>query len=238
MKPLVNIYLEGALGQQFRPHWRLAVSSPAEALRAINVNTKGKLYQYLVRDGKHAYYQISLQNRESLIGEDEVTHKSGECDIYVSPVIKGANSGVGKIIAGVVIIAAAIFLDVVTFGGASSLTPAEAALVGTLFGVGASLVLGGVSQLIAANRRNPNDGQLNSNSFQGTATAATQGGCVPVVYGKALVRPMPVSIWFYAVSYDTTANQYIGFVTPTPVAGGALQWVAGGNGVPVTTPSS
>ena len=58
-KPLVNVYTEGSLGKYLgNIHWKFAVSNPCEALRAININTKGKLNEYLIGKGKNKYYKI------------------------------------------------------------------------------------------------------------------------------------------------------------------------------------
>ena len=61
------------------------------------------------------------------------------------------------------------------------------------------MVLGGITQLLtpAPNFNNNAEGESRgSNLFGGNASTITQGGGVGLVYGRALVTPMPVSISF------------------------------------------
>ena len=212
-RQLTNIYLGGALGKRFGEKWSLAVSSPAEAIRAIDINLRGKLRQYLYTEGRNKYYKIALQRRDALIGRDELRNKSGNSDIYILPTLKGSNSGGAKIIVGLALVAIAIIF-----------TPALGVIVrSVVFQVGLSLVIGGVSQLLAPHAANQ-QGELNSNNFAGSVTAGTQGGCVPIVYGKALVSPITISVWFNNIDYNTTTNTYQGGVEIGQVPGGGYQY--------------
>ncbi len=201
---LVRIVLGGRLGQLFGKEWQLYVSSPAEAIRAIDVNLKGKLRQYLSTTGAKKYYKVAIGREENLLDKGEIGNPSGHQDIYVLPTVKGRKSGWGKILVGVALIAAAIFM------------PAAWAAVGAWFGVaggsvalsvgmlGASLVMGGVTQLLTPSPSfNSNAGtaadSTSSNIFAGNAASVVQGIPIPLVYGRALVAPMPVSISFAAV---------------------------------------
>lgn len=219
-RQLTNIYLGGALGKRFGEKWTLAVSSPAEAIKAIDINLKGGLSRYLYTEGKNRYYKVALQRRDSLIGREELRNRSGNSDIYILPTVKGSNSGVGKIIVGVVLIVAAVLVTIGTFGTASPLVLAAA---DAAFGIGTSLVLGGISQLLAPHATN-NQGELNSNSFAGAVAAGAQGGCVPIVYGKALVSPITISVWFNNIDYNTTNNTYVGGTTVAQLPGGGYQY--------------
>ena len=54
MKNLVNIKLHGALGKGMKKsNWKLAVSSVAEAINAINNLTNDKLKKLLIRASKN-----------------------------------------------------------------------------------------------------------------------------------------------------------------------------------------
>lgn len=225
-RKLTNIYLGGALGKRFGEKWSLAVNSPAEAIKAIDINLKGSLKKYLYTEGKNRYYKVALQRRNCLIGRDELRNRSGTSDIYILPTVKGANSGLGKIIVGVVLIAAAIVTQQYELLGPliSSGAPTLAGyVVGAAFSIGLSLTLGGISQLLAPHATN-NQGELNSNSFQGAVAAGAQGGCVPVVYGKALVNPITISVWFNNIDYNTTNNTYVGGTTVAQLPGGGYQY--------------
>jgi predicted phage tail protein len=233
-RQLTTIHLGGALGKRFGEIWRLRVSSPAEALRAIDTNTRGAFLAYLGGAGKAKYYKVALGRKDQLLGAEEVGHRSGTVDIYVWPTIKARNSGVGKIIAGIALLALVIWNPAGLFYVAANATTAGGLTVlgDVTVAVGTSLLLGGISQLLAPHP-NQNQGELNSNNFQGTIAAGQQGGSVPVVYGKALVSPIPVSIWFNAVDWNTTANAYVGTLQITDLPGGGTEYVQ----VPTVTPT-
>lgn len=198
MEGTVKIVLGGMLGKLFGAEWNLFVSSPAEAIHAINVNLKGKLRDYLETKGRNKFYRICLGNKKNSLGEDELPNPSGRQDIYILPVIKGRNSGWGKVLAGIALIA----LTVTTFGAGGALAgglwgvgAASWSAVG--IGLGASLILGGISQLLtpAPNFNSNSEGDSRgSNIFQGNAATVTQGGAVGLTYGRMLVTPMPISL--------------------------------------------
>lgn len=77
------------------------------------------------------------------------------------------------------------------------------ATVGTaLFGLGVSLALGGVVQMLSPQQRglstrdNPENGA--SYSFNGPVNTTAQGNCVPVLYGEMMVGSAVVSAGIYA----------------------------------------
>lgn len=247
-RSLVNVYLGGKLGKLFGAEWKLMVSSPAEAIRAIDVNARGKFRDYLFKEGKNRYYKVCLQSKDKTLGATELGMRSGNSDIYILPTVKGKNSGAAKILIGVVLVAAVIFapelgalysttFETAAYGSASASIGAASAGAafgvgsvagGIIAGVGVSLVLGGISQLLAPHK-NANGTDLGSNYFQGTVAEAAQGGCVAVVYGKALVSPAPISIWSNNVNYDTTANTYQGVQEAAQIPGGGIEYTPMGS---------
>lgn len=191
MQGLTTIHLGGKLGQLFGKRWDLMVASPAEAIRAIDVNLKGELRKYLLKQGKTKFYKIGVGKKDALIGEKELGNRSGNSAIYISPVAKGRSSGFGKILAAVAIVAVTWWNP---FGFA-----ATSAWFAAGYSAAASLAIGGVVQLLTPtpNFNNNNQGDSRgdgSTFFQGGATAISQGGAIGLVYGRALVTPMPISI--------------------------------------------
>jgi predicted phage tail protein len=188
---LVNVYLEGKLGQLFGREWRLAVKSPGEAFRAININLKGKLKEYLVNQGAKKYYKIAIQKKDNLISpKEEINNPSGEGDIYFIPTIRGKSTGLGKIIAGAVLVIIGAVLFVTGWGSVFS---------APLISAGVGLMIGGVVQLMTpipkmGLQESQSYDQRSSSIFQGNSTTITQGSAVGIVYGRALVPPMPISM--------------------------------------------
>lgn len=233
-RQMVNVYLGGKLGKLFGEKWTLAVSTPHEAIHAINVNTRGAFKRYLGTEGKSKYYKVGIGGKDKTIGAEELTHKSGSSDIYITPTTRGRNSPGLRIVIGVVLIAAAlIFQQYEVAPEAGDLIAGTEAVAGTspilvaaaniALAVGISLVLGGISQLLSPHQNQ--GGELGSNYFQGAAAAGAQGGCVPVVYGKALVTPITISIWFNNVDYNTTQSAYVGVLEVAQLNGGGTEFV-------------
>lgn len=215
---LTKVVLVGSLGKAMGlSEWHLDVKSPAEAIRAINVNTRGKLALYLSGPARKRSYRIALQKRDNVIEAKEGRNRSGRSTIYIMPTIRGRNNGVGKIIAGVVLLVIAFVTEDYALLGDYS-----AFVGGVVAGFGVSLVLGGIAQLLTP-RAQENGAQPQSSLFPGNSTSVVQGGCIPVVYGHALVSPIPISITVTNNDVGTTAAGTLGDVSNTPLNGGGSQ---------------
>lgn len=200
----ITVHLGGRLGVLFGEKWEgLHVSSPEEAFRAIDVNTGGGFRRYLANN-RDSEYHICLNKaaEETCLAAEELTSRTGKSNIYVLPAIKGRNSGWAKIIAGAILIVVGALIIYGTFGGG---TPLGVALIS----LGASLIFGGITQLLTSVPQQQQ--QLQSYDFQGNAASVAQGGCVPVIYGRYLVSPLPICISFSAqnsATFQGTINQH------------------------------
>lgn len=196
MEGLTTIHLGGKLGQLFGKRWDLLVNSPAEAIRAIDINLKGKLRAYLSKEGAKKFYKVGVGKKDCLIDKGELYNRSGNSAIHINPAPRGKASGGLKTIAGVVLMVVGLVLAGPTGGASTWLTKLGTAMAFA----GASLAIGGIVQLLTPVpnfNNNPEGGETRgSNLFGGNASAITQGGAVGLVYGRALVTPMPVSISF------------------------------------------
>jgi len=216
---LTTVHLVGSLGRAIG-HTRLEldVRSTAEAIHAINVITKGALERYLAGPARDKLYRVALQRRNNVVDPKQLGNRSGRSTIYIMPTIKGRNSGIGKVVAGIALLALAV---VNPFAAGSLFTT-------VVMGFGTSLLLGGITQLLTPTPKGPGTTdqaeQRDSTSFQGNASAVTQGGCVPVVYGRALVSPTPVSITFENNDVSTTDAGTVGEVTTDNLQGGGQQY--------------
>lgn len=177
---LRKVKLYGKLGQLFGKEWMLDVNSTGEAIRAIDTNTNNEFSKYLLKNGTKKYYKICVKNKNNLISKDEINLSFGKGDIYIIPTIKGSGK-YGQLIAGVVLIAVSYYSG---FGATTA---------SFIRSAGISLFLGGVAQLLAPNP-NAETTQRNSYLFQGNATTTYQGSSVGIIYGRALVPPMPVCV--------------------------------------------
>tara|TARA_R100001460_G_scaffold658_3_gene3015 strand:- start:840 stop:1448 length:609 start_codon:yes stop_codon:yes gene_type:complete len=144
------------------------------------------------------YYQVKVG--EYAVDETEISHPIGQEDIHFVPVITGAGRGFGKILLG----AALIGLSFLSFGTSAGLGVAFSkgfAKVGffqkILAGVGASLVLSGVSDMLfplpeVPGYEDTQDPRL-SFSFGGTQQTGRSGTPVPLVFGEIFTGSVVIS---------------------------------------------
>ena len=162
------------------------VSTAAEAVRFLVVN-----FPQLEEHMADQHYTVKVGKRE--VGEEELHEPSSQMeDVQVIPVIAGAGA-TGRIIAGVALIALTVFTG--GFGGAAV---AGIALSKIAISVGASLVFGGVAELLTPTPVIPTgadsqDDARKSYSFSGIQNTSRQGLPVPIVYGETLVGSIVIS---------------------------------------------
>ena len=172
-------HLSRLVGQR---SFEAAVSSAAEAVRFLLANFP-HLEQHMVKQ----HYQV-LCDGYALDDADELSHPVGE-EVKIVPVLIGAGGGpVGRIIGGGLLIAASLLLGPGGLLASKAFTLGiEAARVG--IGIGATLLLGGVSQLLTPIPRNTlagtdsQDDPRRSYSFSGVQQSSRQGVPIPLVYG-------------------------------------------------------
>jgi predicted phage tail protein len=175
---LREVRLYGQLGRQFgRVHY-LAISTPAEAVRALCATLPG-FKDFLIYQVGYGYKVIvdgSLRLVEALhdpFGKREV--------VKIVPIVGGAKSGGLGIILGAVIFAASTY-----FGFQPGMQ------------LGAGLMLGGVVQLLSPQRRGGSeakgtDNGLPSYAFNGAVNTTQQGLPVPLVYGRIMTGSAVIS---------------------------------------------
>jgi predicted phage tail protein len=191
-----TIVLNGQLGKQFGRLHKFDVATAAEAVRALVANFPA-VEKHLMQT-KCLGYRVKLHDAP-LRDIDELHHPVGGNRITITPVISGAGGSVGTILLGAALIAAAFFT-----GGAS--IAASGFLVGgitTTFwggiavGIGTSLVLGGISQMLSPVPKAGDPAEAPGNSpsyvFNGPVNTTAQGHPVPVGYGRMLVGGAVIS---------------------------------------------
>jgi predicted phage tail protein len=166
------------------------VATVAEAVRFLVAN-----FPQLERHMAEQHYKVIVGGRE--ISEEELRDPTGALEtIKVVPVIAGAGA-VGRIIAGAALLVASFFIPPIAILGTT---------LGTIaFGIGASLVLGGVAQLLtpvpqitapggstASTAETELDPQK-SYSFSGIQNTSSQGTPVPIIYGETIVGSVVIS---------------------------------------------
>ena len=157
------------------------VATAAEAVRMLAANFPG-----LEKHMADQHYRVTVGSYDLTL--DEIHDPAGQQDIMIVPVIAGAGA-VGRIIAGIALIALSVFVPIAAFG---------ISLNSAILGIGASLVLGGVAQLLSPVPTIPqgagsdNDPRKTFN-FSGIQQTSRQGVPVPCVYGLTLVGSVVIS---------------------------------------------
>ena len=208
---VVKVYgkLRELLGQC---RFELNVSTPAQAFKALLINFP-QLERFILDSEKDGVAYRMMVGRQH-IGEENFADLAlplGDREVFsIAPVIAGAG-GVGRIFAGLGLIAASfLFPGAGLFGttglfgagqagivGVSSVGVLQATTIGTaLSAVGAGLVLGGVSQMLSPTPQpisRTEQEQLESFSFSGIVNVARQGSPVPIVLGRAYAGSVVIS---------------------------------------------
>ena len=166
------------------------VSNVKEAVNFLLCNWP-KLQSEILQNNYHV-----LLNKED-IGEEELLYPIGSASISFIPVVEGSGK-FGKILAGIALIGLT-FTGLPLIGGAKfvggKLSFASAATFSkAAFGVGALLVLSGVSGLLTPTPEIPEEEQTpESSAFSSPLNVSMPGVAVPLVYGTAICGSIVVN---------------------------------------------
>jgi len=166
---LRTIRLYGLLGARFGRKFRLAVSNPAEAVRALCVLLPG-FQQYLMGAKAKGMEFAVFVGRQNL-SKEQLHDPPGTDDIRIAPVLVGSKrGGILQTILGVVLIVVGVWTQnyqLVFQGGV--------------------MVLGGVAQMLAPQPKGlgAKDSAENTPNYSmnGAVNTQAQGNPVPVAYG-------------------------------------------------------
>jgi predicted phage tail protein len=184
-----EIRIYGALAKFLKRRvFRAEVASAAEAVRFLIAN-----FPQVEKHISDQHYRVSLGQRD--LDLEEIHDPAGQQVIKIVPVVAGAGA-TGRIIAGVALIALA---SIVTFGTLGGVV-AAGVLNSMVFGVGVSLVLGGVAQLLtpvpkmsmAGNNTSDSDPRK-SYGFSSIQNTSRQGTPVPIIYGEVITGSIVIS---------------------------------------------
>ena len=185
---MVNVRFYGSL-KQFGSDFRLDCKTPAEVIHALTSQIP-KLRQFIqqglftVRVGRDYFDNRYLEKGLSKKLKDDAV-------VHFTPTLKGSKrGGLFGVITGVALIAGALALGPLGF----SVIGANAAwMVG---GLGASLLLGGVAQMLTkmpSMSTGKDAEKKQSTSFSNLSNMAAQGRPMPLAYGRIRVGSLIIS---------------------------------------------
>ena len=219
------VRLLGDLGERYgAEHTYFDLRTPADAIKLLCLNSPA-FQQELIEAHEHGVGYRLIQAGTDLDYAD-LQLPIGSNDLILTPVIAGSGGSTGKIFAGVGLIAASFLLPGAGLFGTTSVFGISAAgatgagvVAGSAFGtalgtaisaIGASLVLGGVSQMISPQPTIPKlggnrlgSGEASSTdgpqsitrgtdgrqsyAYTGAANTVGVGATIPVAYGEVLI---------------------------------------------------
>ena len=191
--------------RKIKLYGELAKITGHKELEAV-VNTTAQAVSFLINNFpeleshmSNKYYQVLLEKEN--VNIDELHFPVGKSDIKFVPVISGSG-GIGKALLGGVLIAASfgiggLFTTPLAFGGGGIGFAAAGIGAKAAFGIGAGLVLSGVSDMLFPTPKMPQfsseqDPRL-SFHFSGTQQTSRAGTPVPLVYGEIFTGSVVIS---------------------------------------------
>jgi predicted phage tail protein len=205
---VVKVYgaLRKLLGGRCR--FEFEADTPAQALKALCVNFPGLDRWFVDREGEGMYFRVT-------VGREKITNTApeglvlpwSEREVFsITPVVTGAGRGLTSVLLGIGLIA----LSFVSFGGTAFAGAGGASGLGifggtgaawgstALFGIGASLFLGGISQMISPQpelgfNNGKDSARLESFTFSGIVNTSKQGLPVPIAYGRVFTGSAVIS---------------------------------------------
>ncbi|MDU4998917.1 MAG: tail assembly protein [Enterobacteriaceae bacterium] len=180
MARLTTIRLYGALGARFGRVHKLAVQTPAEAVKALCINLDG-LEGYLM-NAKNNGMTFAVFRGKRNIGMDDFKGLGGDSDIRIAPVMEGAKkAGIFQTILGAVMVVAGVVMTVISGGTASP-------LAASLMVSGVGMMAGGIYQMLSPqpkglqSRDDPDNKP--SYAFGGAVNTLAMGNPVAILYGE------------------------------------------------------
>lgn len=194
-----KIILSGELAKKFGKQHLYAVSTPAEAIRALSANYpdfKKFLYE---SESRGVGYKVIVDKAQ--IEEVEAIHNPMSKTLRIVPVITGSKGGFLGVILGAALIASSFYLPT-----APLIAGFSTSLSSIAFGIGTSLLLGGISQMLSPQPKAPKPSEAVQNqpsyTFNGAVNTTAQGQCVPVGYGRLIVGSAVISAGITADDYS------------------------------------
>lgn len=138
---MTQVKLMGELGTKFGTDWTSGQKSMREILKLIDCQVEG--FKEYLGECQDKNIQFTVQNGEDFMEDslDELTLNNLKDTVIITPVPAGSGKGLGKLIAGLLLLTAMFFMP----GMGAALTTGGATTSGGLYATGAAAT-GGVMQ--------------------------------------------------------------------------------------------
>lgn len=174
-----KIYLYGDLEEKYGNEHSFECASLGEALRALNCAYNGFMNS-IKKDGLYTVYNGSDIRDSNIVKQEDLALTNTEDDYHIVPVISGSKSQTSTAITFAV-----IGIALVGVGWGVGATIGYGLLTNMAISMGAGMILSGISMLIAPTLKdNGTPDEKSSFLFSSADNVSTQGGPVPLVYGR------------------------------------------------------
>jgi len=195
---MVNVFLHGKLGKEFGKKWTLDISSPIEAIKAIDANKEGFL-KYLLQKSKEKTKYVVFLDKKPLRNQEELKIQINE-EIENIHFFMAPEGGIGQIWGGL--------LSMVGGWGAGLLGDSMGGFWGGVlswagslaFEIGGAILMQGLMDKLAKDPEppemedsGPKMKSTSSYTFSRPLNNITQGARVPVGYGRLRVGSTVIS---------------------------------------------
>jgi len=205
-----SVYLQGELGEKFGTKFIVHTDNYSDIFKCINANRPDFLP--FLRDCHNKDIGFMLETAEHSIDHEGLLLPIKEGDITFAIAPAGSKSGIGKILAAIVIVAIIYY----TGGFAAVAGGAEAATAGWAVAAGGglsfagamaaslavSLAMAGLQQLMAPDPAVDSDSPTNY-LFTGGASNTVEGDPIPILYGELRIPGRTISIDILNGTYTT-----------------------------------
>jgi len=233
---MMEIVLQGDLGDRFGRHWRVAGSSFADAMACIDANNSD--FRKALVELHEAGGDLSIQLGDKIVeSNEELFSHLGKDTIIITPIPTGSKSGTQKAIVGTLMLIAAVVITVMNPGLGAALWEVITMVPGaaltfdlatisvlSLGAMGVQLLSVGLQQILAPDPSVDED--TRDYSFEGPENTSVSNTPIPILCGEMIIGGTVIS------------SGVIG--TTPPVSGGivirpAPRDSSGGNGGGVDT---
>jgi len=202
-----SVYLQGELGEKFGSKFVVSTDNYKDIFKCINANRPDFL-PYL-RKCHDEDVGFIIETAGEQIDQEELLIPLKEGDVTIAIAPAGSKSGIGKIIAAVVLVffvlpmignavlANASNATLATLGGSGNALTFAAAM-STIPGqmvalLAVNLALSGIQQMMAPDPAVDQDSPTNY-LFSGGASNSVEGDPIPILYGELRVPGRPISV--------------------------------------------
>jgi len=215
-----SVYLQGELGNKFGNKFTVNTDNYQEIFKCISAN-RPEFVPYLRKcDEQDIGFIIETAGKQ--IDEESLLFPVKEGDVTISIAPAGSKSGIGKILAAVVL--AFVLIPMIGYGaiaGAGGVLPGATMTFGEMMIAGmatkagmavalvaTNLALAGIQQIMAPDPAVDQDAPTNYLFSGGTGTVV-EGDPVPLLYGELRVPGRPIAV-DTRQGYSTTNNTRYG----------------------------